>query len=235
MLATLLFGTTAPLALAQTTTTTPPPAAASAPTISNTTSVGCPNGGAPDVVLDIPNLSVDEVKIAVDSLTAHVNLNAQLGNLVVITAGVDANATKVNIDIKGVKAVVHLTVCLGTVQQIISRALDSVDRNPQILTSLLSSVSGLLSQTTNSLGQTVIRTVNATGDIIQSTLDAKTNVLSQQVVGNLLNLPVISKTTNTAGQTVEQVKDTSGAVIEVTLDSGGKIIGTHVVSQGTAS
>jgi hypothetical protein len=181
MLATLLFGMTAPLALAQT-TTTPPPAASSAPTISNTTSVGCPNGGAPDVVLDIPNLSVDEVKIAVDSLTAHVNLNAQLGNLVVITAGVDANATKVNIDIKGVKAVVHLTVCLGAVQQIISRALDSVDKNPQILTSLLSSVSGLLSQTTNTAGQTVEQVKDTSGAVVEVTLDSAGKIVGAQVV-----------------------------------------------------
>lgn len=66
---------------------------------------------------------------------------------------------------------------------------------------------------------------------IQSTLDAKANVVSQSIVGNVLSLPVISKTTNAAGQTVEQVKDVSGAVIEVTLDASGKVIGTKVVSQ----
>ena len=125
--------------------------------------------------LDIPNLSVDEITLEVDNLRAHVALDARLANLLQLTAGADVGIDKVKLTIKGVRAEVLLKVRLDNVASIIDRTLTTIDRNPQILERLLTSVDntvntvggiantalqpgGVLSQTVNTLGQTVQRT-----------------------------------------------------------------------------
>lgn len=194
-------------------------------------SVGCPNGGAPDVALDVERLNIEGVNIEIERLRARLDLEARLGTLLSITAGLDVSADRATVGIQRVDAQLDLTVCLGTVQEIIDRTLTTVDRNPQILEGLVSSVSGLLGQTVNAVGQIVTRTVDASGNILERTLDAGGNVVGQNVVGNVLNLPTISDTTNAAGQTVRRVQDTSGAVIEVVLNSAGQVVSTQAVSQ----
>src|SRR3954468_21528977 len=88
-------------------------------------------------------------------------------------AGID----KVKLTIKGVRAEVLLKVRLDNVNSIIDRTLTTIDRNPQILERLLTTVDntvgtvggiantalqpgGVLSQTVNTLGQTVQRTLD---------------------------------------------------------------------------
>ncbi|MDG4803807.1 hypothetical protein [Micromonospora sp. WMMD980] len=42
----------------------------------------------PDVLLDVPELSVDEIRLAVDGLDADLSLRARLANLLQLDAGV---------------------------------------------------------------------------------------------------------------------------------------------------
>ena len=58
----------------------------------------------PDVLLDIPNLSVDEINLEVNNLQVHIALDARLANLLKLTAGADASIDQVKIGIKGVQA-----------------------------------------------------------------------------------------------------------------------------------
>jgi hypothetical protein len=207
-------------------------------------------GDQPDVLLDIPNLSVDEITLDVANLEAHVALDARVANLVKLTAGVDASIERVNLTIKGVQATVLLVVRLDNVRAIIDKTLTTLDNNPQLVDRLLQSVDntvetvggvantalqpgGVISQTVNTVGQTVTRTLDATGNIVEKTLDNTGKLLSSNNVGRLLDMPVIKETTNTAGQTVKQVRDTSGAVLEYTLDNAGKILNSRVVSKAT--
>lgn len=200
----------------------------------------------PDVLLDVPNLSVDEITLDVQNLQAHLALDARVANLVKLTAGVDVSVDKVNIGIKGVQATALLVVRLENVRAIIDRTLTSLDNNPQLVERLLQTVDntvntvgdvantalqpgGVISQTLNTVGQTVQRTLDATGNIVEKTLDQTGKVLNSKIVGRLLDLPVVKETTNAAGQTVRQLKDTSGKIIEVTLDKAGKIISTNLV------
>lgn len=194
-------------------------------------SVGCPNGGAPDVRLDVSQLTLEQVRIVIERLRARVNLDARLGSLLTLTAGVDASADTITVEIGRADARLELTVCLGTVEQIIDRTLTTIDRNPQILSDLLSRVTGLLSQTVNQLGQTVLRTVDAAGNIVERTLDSGANVLSENPVGNISSLPVLGETTDAAGQRVRRLQDPSGSVIEVVLDAAGQVTNTRVVNQ----
>lgn len=46
-------------------------------------------GNEPDVLLDVPNLSVEELTLEVQNLRAHVALQAQLANLLSLSAGAD--------------------------------------------------------------------------------------------------------------------------------------------------
>jgi hypothetical protein len=207
--------------------------------------------GDPDVLLDVPNLSVDEITLEVENLKAKVSLDARLANLLALTAGADVSIDKVKLQIKGVKAEVLLKVRLDNVAQIIDRTLTTIDRNPEILTKLLESVDktvgtvgsvantalqpgGVLSQTINTLGQTVQRTVDATGNIVEKTLDTTGKVVNSNTVGNITSLKVLSETQNSAGQTVRRVQDTAGGVIELTLDAAGKLVSSKVLSQGSS-
>ncbi|MDP9024241.1 MAG: hypothetical protein M3N13_02550 [Candidatus Eremiobacteraeota bacterium] len=196
----------------------------------------------PDVLLNIPNLSVQEIDLQVDNLKARLNLDAKLANLLSLTAGVDASVDKVKLTIKGVKASVELRVRLDNVAYIIDRTLTTIDRNPQIIDRLLSTVDstvgtvgsvanaalapgGFLTQTVNTLGQTVNRTIDATGNIVEKTAGGAAGSAASKVLGNVLQLPAVgASTTDGAGNTVKTVRDSAGELIKITVDKAGKLV-----------
>jgi hypothetical protein len=55
----------------------------------------------PDVWLNVPDLSVQEISLLVEDLQAHVSISATVANLVSINAGVDVSIDKVNLTILG--------------------------------------------------------------------------------------------------------------------------------------
>lgn len=96
--------------------------------------------GDPDVLLDVPVLKVDSIHLELDNLDARVALKAQVLDLVKLNAGVDAHLGKLRIDIKGVEAQALLKVRLERVTAIVDRVLTTVDRNPELVKSLGSTV-----------------------------------------------------------------------------------------------
>ena len=56
-----------------------------------------------DVILEIPELSVDSIGLTVSDVKAHVALDANAMNLVQLTAGVDVGIKKVQLGIVGVR------------------------------------------------------------------------------------------------------------------------------------
>lgn len=199
-----------------------------------------------DVVLHVPNLCVNRIFLKVDSLSAKLNLDARVANLVQVRAGVDVFVGEVDLTVEGVRAQLLLLVDLDDVVYIVDRTLTFIDNNPQVIQQLgstlqttVGSVGGLvggvvqgllLGTTTNALGQTVQRVVNqATGAILERTVSAAGQVLAERTVGALTNLPVVSTTRNQAGQTVRQVRDTSGRVIEFVTDTAGKILSSRLI------
>lgn len=203
-----------------------------------------------DVVLEVPNLCVNRLFLKVDSLTAKVNLDAQIGNLVQVRAGADVLIGNVDLTIEGVRAQVLLLVDLDDVVYIVDRTLTFVDNHPEIVQQLgstlqttVGSVGGLvggvvqgllLGTTTNALGQTVQRVVNqATGAILERTISTAGQVLAERTVGALTSLPVLSTTRNQAGNTVRQVRDTTGRVIEFVTDTAGRILSSRLIDAAT--
>ena len=93
-----------------------------------------------DVILEIPELSVDSIGLTVNNVRAHVALDANAMNFVQLTAGVDIGIKQVQLGLTGVFAEAYLYVDLDNVARIVERVVTSLDRNPQILTRLLAAV-----------------------------------------------------------------------------------------------
>lgn len=93
-----------------------------------------------DVILEIPELAVDSIGLTVQDVRAHVALDANAMNLVQVTAGVDVGIKKVQLGITGVLAEAYLYVDLDNVARIVGRVVQTLDRNPRILTQVLAAV-----------------------------------------------------------------------------------------------
>ncbi|MET7747306.1 hypothetical protein [Micromonospora sp. NPDC005367] len=100
--------------------------------------------GEPDVLLDVPELRVGELRLAVDGLDADLSLRARLANLLVLDAGVRVRLNAVELDINDVRAEVLLKVRLERLVQILDRALDTLDQNPQLIESIKNSAHAAL-------------------------------------------------------------------------------------------
>jgi hypothetical protein len=115
--------------------------------------------GEPDVVVDIRKVKVDEIYVDVEHLEAHLALRASLANLLQVVAGVHVHLGKVEVDISGVEAEALMEVRLENLYEILDRALTTLDRNPEILESLVHTADnavgdiGNLGQAAGGLGQ----------------------------------------------------------------------------------
>jgi hypothetical protein len=96
--------------------------------------------GPPDVLLDVHNLSVDEITLEVEDLEAHVSLQVEVLELLKLNVGADVTLGRVSLKITGVKAKVLLKVRLDRVAQIIDRVLTTIDNNPQIVEQVVGAV-----------------------------------------------------------------------------------------------
>lgn len=195
-----------------------PPAAAS-PLAQQALSGGDP----PDVLLDIPNLSVEQVSVQVTNLRVNLALDARLANLLQLTAGAEASIDDVRIEIAGVRAQATLIVRLDNVRAIIERTLQTLDNNPQIVERLLSTVDN----TVGTVGNVADRAVGTVGNLAGGLLRN----------GQLLDLAraglsEVSRTVNGQGQTVRQVRDTAGNLLEVITDTANRIVSSRQLGSG---
>lgn len=188
--------------VAQQRTTTPRPAT--------------PSTEEPDVVLDIPNVAVESILLDVRDLKAHVSLDARVGNLVTLNAGANAGIDKVRLEINGVRAEVYLVVRLDKVREIVDRTLDTLDKNPELVTRLLDSVDNTVGTVGN-----VANTALQPGGVVSQTV----GTLGQTLENLTAPGGVLTQTVNTLGQTVVRTVDTTGRLVERTVDQTGKIVG----------
>lgn len=93
-----------------------------------------------DVILEVPELSVDSIGLTVSNLRAKVSLDANAMNLVQLSAGVDVGIKKVQLGIVGVYGEVYLYADLDNVARIVDRVVQTLDKNPKILTQVLQAV-----------------------------------------------------------------------------------------------
>jgi len=87
----------------------------------------------------------------VKDVRAHVALDANAMNLVQLTAGVDVGIKQVQLGIVGVFAEAYLYVDLDNVARIVDRVVQTLDRNPEILTQVLKTVDTAVNSVTGGL------------------------------------------------------------------------------------
>ena len=185
----------------------------------------------PDVLLDIPNLSVESITLDVDNLQVHIALDARLANLLKLTAGADASIDKVKLDIKGVRAQATLIVRLDNVRAIIERTLQTLDNNPQLVSQLLSTVDN----TVNTVGGVANNALPTVGGVANNALGTVGSIAGNALRnGQILNLATaglteVSRTVNSAGNTVRQVRDRRGGLLEVVTDTANRIISSRPI------
>jgi pyruvate/2-oxoglutarate dehydrogenase complex dihydrolipoamide acyltransferase (E2) component len=94
---------------------------------------GQTDGGSknPDLQLDVPSLSVEEIELEVEDLQVHLSIQAELADLVKINIGLDAVLGEAKLGIKGVEAQVQLKARLDNVRDIFSEVLASLQHSPQ--------------------------------------------------------------------------------------------------------
>ena len=165
----------------------------------------------PDVVLQLPQVKVEQIYVEVDNLDASVSLRARLGSLLQLDVGVQAHLGTVKIDIKGVETEAMLEVRLDEVRGILDSALRTIERNPQIIESLVKTVDtavnqvgqtaqqvlgpqGPLARTLDHVGQTAQEALGPNGPLSQ-TLQQATQQVGQQ----------LGQTTQQLGQTTQQL------------------------------
>jgi hypothetical protein len=185
-------------------------------------SVGAGTEAQPDVLVDVPNLSVDDIRLDVQNVHVQIALDARVANLLTLNAGAEAGIDRVRLQISGVRAEARLIVRLDKVARIVDRTLQTIDSNPKILANLLT---------------TVDTTVNTVGNVANTALQPG-GVVSQAVgtVGQTLNnvtAPgcLLSQTVNTLGQTVQRTVDTTGNIVERTLDTAGNVVSDRTVAR----
>ena len=176
------------------------------------------SGDQPDVLLDVPNLSVEQLTIEVDNLQVDLALDARLANLLRLTAGANASIDNVKIDIRGVRAQATLIVRLDNVRAIIERTLQTLDNNPQLVTQLLSTVDN----TVNTVGGVANNAVNTVGGVASNLLQ-NGQVLDLARAG----LTEISRSVNPTGQTVRRVTDRTGQLLEIVTDTANRIVSSR--------
>jgi len=90
----------------------------------------------PDVILNIPNVSVDLIDFEINNLSARVAVDAAVANDAVrLFVGVDVHLERVKLTIENVQACAQLIVRLDTVRKIVDRALEAIDsdKHPSVL------------------------------------------------------------------------------------------------------
>jgi pyruvate/2-oxoglutarate dehydrogenase complex dihydrolipoamide acyltransferase (E2) component len=87
--------------------------------------------GDPDLQLDVPALSVEEIELEVEDLQVHLSIHAELADLVKINIGLDAELGEAKLGIKGVEVQAQLKASLYNVRAIFGEVLDSLQHDPQ--------------------------------------------------------------------------------------------------------
>jgi hypothetical protein len=120
---------------------------------------------APDVLLDVPKLVVEEIGLEVDTLHARISLDAHVADLIQLHVGADVEVARVVLEIKGVEAAAQLQARLENVYAIIDRALATIEEHPELVVDLAEAVGGVAAAAGNGVGE-LTRAVDRLGAMV---------------------------------------------------------------------
>ncbi|KAI1749711.1 hypothetical protein F4782DRAFT_549490 [Xylaria castorea] len=169
----------------------------------------------PDVFLNA-SVSVGEIYVEVDNITAKINVDAKVLNLLKFNAGVVASIDRVALRIQNVSAKVLLEARLGNVVQMIDDVLNVIDLNPVVATL----GNGLGNVVGNLTGATSTTTSTAS-----SATNTKRDILNYNIQHN-----VLYSINDYSGQThTNRVLAQNGTLYDVFLDNSGDEHGRQTV------
>lgn len=91
----------------------------------------------PDVVLDLSKLKLDAIALEMGRCKARLSVDAGLGNLLQVQAGINIEIEDIKLSAKGLEADALMTFRLDQVAEIFRRTLASLDENPELLRQIL--------------------------------------------------------------------------------------------------
>ncbi|KAF2200208.1 hypothetical protein GQ43DRAFT_82662 [Delitschia confertaspora ATCC 74209] len=179
----------------------------------------------PDVFLNA-SVHVGEISIEVQNLTAKINLDAQVLQLLSFNAGVDLSIDRVRLLIQNVTAKVFLEARLANLVLMINDTLSSIDLNPVIAT----------------LGNGLGTIINDTGNLLDGGLggnnaNANTNNNNNNNAKRSLDLMqfdlennILYSVNDYSGNThTNRILAQNGDIVEQKLDNQGHVQGKTVV------
>ena len=177
----------------------------------------------PDVHLNA-SVHVGEIDLTVSNITAKINLDAQVLNLLQFNAGVSASIDRVRLLIQEVDAEVLLEARLENLVLMIGDVLDSIDLNPVIAT-LASEVGNAVTDLATGLSSPAAATpaIQATPMTPLATIQPIAN--SVELVNNILY-----SINDYSGQThTNRVLLNNGSIADERLDGTGRVLSTTLV------
>ena len=120
----------------------------------------------------------------------------------------------------------------GALGKVTDTAGQAVGKVGQAAKGLASGATHLLSETTSAAGHTVQRTVDESGNIVEYTLDESRNVLSENLAGNVTDLPVEEEHVDEEGRIVRTVRDESWKLLHLTIGPDGYILDLKLPDPG---
>ncbi|MCJ1394150.1 hypothetical protein MMC18_007028 [Xylographa bjoerkii] len=164
----------------------------------------------PDVYLNA-SVSVGEIDITVSNLTAKINLQAQVLQLLQFNAGIDLSIDRVSLTIQNVSAKVLLEARLENLVLMINDTLNSLDLNP-ILATLGQDVGSIVNETVGGL----TGSNSQTSAVVPRSFELANNIL--------YSINDYSGNTHT-----NRILTQSGNIIDQSLDNNGHVSGQQVV------
>ncbi|CAD0010015.1 unnamed protein product [Aureobasidium pullulans] len=192
------------------------------------------SGAAPDVYLNVPELHVGRIELTVDKLSADLNLNAKVANLVQLNAGVQVSVEKVNITIAEVDAEVELVIRLGHLVDIVGRVFDSLDLNP-LLINTISNVTSLVGEVVGDVVGAVdglLGSITQGGKTLNFVVDNLGNIVQEvggvsSIVGDFTKNMTETGVAKSVGQGLTQ-KEYSysplNALVDIVFNSAGQVV-----------
>jgi hypothetical protein len=168
----------------------------------------------PDVFLNA-SVHVGTIDIQVENLTAKINLDAQVLQLLSFNAGVDLSIDRVRLLIENVTAKVLLEARLENLVKMINNTLTSIDLNPIIAT----------------LGNGLGRIINDTGDLLGGPNNDNNNAKrSIDLMQFDLENNILYSVNDYSGNThTNRILAQNGDIVEQTLDNQGNVHGQTTV------
>ena len=90
-----------------------------------------------DVLFDIPALDAEEVDLKSEEVRVRVSFAADLGEMVKINVGLEAEAKELDLQIKGLQSQAQLKARLDNVREIFSEVLTALENNPDLARDLM--------------------------------------------------------------------------------------------------